>query len=109
MAAAASRPTKRSTAPKSQPTSRTSCIYKDVFFHFAPIYLANHPVDKNFQVDDAVMAEFKKFLTGQNIDWTDADINGVSDWIKRQHQEGHRYHPVRPVAGPARHGRLGSR
>jgi carboxyl-terminal processing protease len=56
--------------------------YKEVFFHFAPVYVATHTVDKNFQVDDAVMAEFKKFLTAQGVEWTDADINGASDWIK---------------------------
>jgi len=56
--------------------------YKDVFFHFAPVYVATHTVDKNFEVDNAVMAEFKKYLTSQNVDFTDADVNGVSDWIK---------------------------
>jgi carboxyl-terminal processing protease len=56
--------------------------YKDVFFHFAPVYVATHTVDKDFQVDNAVMAEFKKFLASENVDFTDADINGVSDWIK---------------------------
>ncbi|HEX4031905.1 MAG TPA: S41 family peptidase [Terracidiphilus sp.] len=56
--------------------------YKDVFFHFGPQYVSDHTVDKNFQVDDAVMADFKKFLTSQNINFTDADINGVSDWLK---------------------------
>ncbi len=40
-------------------------------------YLANHTVDKNFQVDDAVLDEFKKYLTSQNIAWTEADLNGV--------------------------------
>jgi len=58
--------------------------YKDVFFHFAPIYVATHTVDKNFQVDDAVLDDFKKYLTSQDVDWTDADINGVSDWVKVQ-------------------------
>jgi len=57
-------------------------LYKDVFFHFAPIYVASHPVDKSFQVDNAVMDEFKKYLASQNIEFTDADINGVSDWLK---------------------------
>ncbi len=57
-------------------------LYKDVFFHFAPLYVANHNVDKNFQVDDAVLAEFKKYLTSQNIPWTEADLNGVMDWVK---------------------------
>ena len=59
-------------------------VYKDVFFHFAPVYVATHTVDKNFQVDDAVLSEFKKYLTSQDVDWTEADINGVSDWVKAQ-------------------------
>ena len=49
-------------------------LYKDVFFHFAPVYVATHTVDKNFQVDDAVLADFKKFLASQDVDWTEADI-----------------------------------
>ena len=57
-------------------------LYKDVFFHFAPAYVADHTVDKNFQVDDAVMAEFKKYLTNQSLPWTQADVDGVSDWLK---------------------------
>jgi carboxyl-terminal processing protease len=57
-------------------------LYKDAFFHFAPVYLANRTVDKNFQVDAAVLAEFKKYLTSQNIPWTDADLNAVMDWVK---------------------------
>jgi len=62
-------------------------LYKEVFFHFAPVYVASHPVDKNFQVDDSVMAEFKKFLTSQDVEFTDADIDGVSDWIKTHIKE----------------------
>ncbi len=57
-------------------------MYKDVFFHFAPIYVSTHTVDKNFQVDDQVMAAFKSFLTSQNVEWTDKDIDGVQDWLK---------------------------
>ncbi|MGB6744204.1 MAG: S41 family peptidase [Terracidiphilus sp.] len=57
-------------------------VYKDVFFHFAPQYVSDHTVDKNFEVNDAVIADFKKFLTNEGIDFTDADINGVSDWLK---------------------------
>jgi len=54
---------------------------KDVFFHFAPVYVASHQVDNNFQVDDAVMAEFKKYLTTQNV------LNGVKDWVKARIKE----------------------
>jgi carboxyl-terminal processing protease len=49
--------------------------------------VANHPVDKNFEVNDAVMGEFKKYLTSQKIEWTDADLNGVSDWVKTRIKE----------------------
>ncbi len=57
-------------------------VYKDVFFHFAPLYVATHTIDKNFQVDDAVLGEFKKFLTSQDVDYTEADLNGSLDWVK---------------------------
>ena len=57
-------------------------LNKDVFFHFAPVYVANHTVDKSFQVDAGVMDEFKKYLTSQNIPWTENDLNGVSDWLR---------------------------
>ncbi len=74
-------PDEKIEAPKSN-DFQDELIYKAAFFHFAAHYLANRSVDKNFQVDDAVMADFKQFLTSQNINWTDNDINGVSDWLK---------------------------
>ena len=46
------------------------------------IHISNHTVDKNFQVDAAVLAEFKKYLASQNIPFTEADLNGVMDWLK---------------------------
>jgi carboxyl-terminal processing protease len=74
-------PDEKIEAPKSN-DFQDQLIYKAAFFHFAAHYLANRSVDKNFQVDDAVIAEFKQFLTAQSIPWTDAQINGVSDWVK---------------------------
>ena len=59
-------------------------VFKDVFFHFAPIYVSKHAPDKNFQVDDAVLKDFEQYLTSQNINWTPADINSVADWLKPQ-------------------------
>lgn len=51
------------------------------FFNFAKHYLANRTVDKNFQVDDQVISDFKQFLASQDIPVTDQDIAGVRDWI----------------------------
>jgi len=55
---------------------------KSAFFHFAAHYLSNRTVDKNFQVDDAVLAEFKQYLTSQDIAWSEKDINDNLDWLK---------------------------
>ncbi|HVZ84946.1 MAG TPA: S41 family peptidase [Terracidiphilus sp.] len=74
-------PDEKIEAPKSN-DFQDQLLYKQIFFHFAAHYLANRTVDKNFQVDDAVMKDFKDYLTSQNIAWTDKDINGVSDWLK---------------------------
>ncbi|HEY0794911.1 MAG TPA: S41 family peptidase [Acidisarcina sp.] len=52
------------------------------FFNFAKHYLANRTIQKDFQVDDAVLGEFKQFLTAQEIPYTEQDLNGVMDWVK---------------------------
>jgi len=52
------------------------------FFNFSKHYLASHTVTKDFVVDDAVLQQFKDFLKANQIDYTDADVAGVSDWIK---------------------------
>jgi carboxyl-terminal processing protease len=62
-------------------------LYKDAFFLFAPEYVSDHTVGKDFQVDDAVLGDFKKFLTSQGVEWTDADLNGVMPWLKAHIKE----------------------
>jgi carboxyl-terminal processing protease len=74
-------PDEKVESPKSN-SFQDELLYKSAFFQFAPYYLVNHTVDKNFQVDDAVLKSFKDYLTSQSIPWTDADINGVMDWVK---------------------------
>jgi carboxyl-terminal processing protease len=44
-------------------------------------------VDKNFQVDEAVLGDFKKYLTSQNIVYTEDDMNTVMDWLKARIKE----------------------
>ena len=79
-------PDEKIESPKSSRFQDT-LVYKDVFFHFAPVYVANHTVEKNFEVNDAVLAEFKKFLTAQNIEWTDNDLSAAGDWLKTRIKE----------------------
>jgi carboxyl-terminal processing protease len=52
------------------------------FFNFSTHYLAAHTITKDFQVDDAILQQFKTFLKDNQIEYNDADIAGVSDWIK---------------------------
>ncbi len=57
-------------------------LEKYAFFNFAKHYVINHQVNKQFQVDDAVMQEFRKFLDEQKITFTEADLADNLDWIK---------------------------
>src|SRR6184192_294035 len=51
------------------------------FFNFSKNYLFNRHVGKDFQVNDAVLQDFRKFLDGEKITYNEADIVGVQDWI----------------------------
>jgi carboxyl-terminal processing protease len=79
-------PDEKIETPKSNHFQDT-LLYKDVFFHFAPTYVGSHTVDKSFEVDDAVMGEFKQYLTSQNIEFTEADLKEVSPWLKTRIKE----------------------
>jgi carboxyl-terminal processing protease len=79
-------PDEKIDTPKSTRLQDT-LLYKDVFFHFAPVYLANRTVDRSFQVDEPVLSEFKQYLTGQNIAWTEDDLNSAGDWLKTRIKE----------------------
>ncbi|MGA3211458.1 MAG: S41 family peptidase [Terriglobales bacterium] len=54
------------------------------FFNFAKHYIIDHKITRNFEVDDAVMQEFRKFLTDQKIPFTEADLSQSSDWIRNR-------------------------
>jgi carboxyl-terminal processing protease len=74
-------PDEKIDSPKSN-DFQDELIYRSVFFHYAAHYLANRTVDKNFQVDDAVIKDFKDYLTSQSIPWNETELNGVTDWLK---------------------------
>lgn len=61
--------------------------YRNVFLHFASHYLANRTVDKNFQVDDAVLNDFKQFLASEQIPFTEKELNDSMDWVKTSIKE----------------------
>ena len=79
-------PDEKIESPKSN-DFQDELIYRSAFFHFAAHYLANRTVDRNFEVNDAVLKDFKDYLTSQNIPWTEADITPVLDWVKVEIRE----------------------
>ncbi|HET9181026.1 MAG TPA: S41 family peptidase [Candidatus Angelobacter sp.] len=59
-----------------------SLLIKYAFFNFAQRYANSHKLDKSFEVNDAVMQDFRKFLDSQKIPYTEADLKEGQDWIK---------------------------
>jgi carboxyl-terminal processing protease len=63
-------------------------IFKAAFFHFAAHYLSNRTVDRSFQVDDAVLSDFKQWVATQDeIPVSDKQVNENLDWIKANLKE----------------------
>jgi carboxyl-terminal processing protease len=59
-----------------------SLLLKYAFFNFARHYLNTRHVDRNFEVTDSVLLDFRKFLDSEKIPYTEADLNEGSEWIK---------------------------
>ena len=57
-------------------------LIKYALFNFAQHYLNGRHVDKNFEVTDAVMQDFRKFLDEQKVPYTEAELQEGQDWIK---------------------------
>jgi carboxyl-terminal processing protease len=52
------------------------------FFNFAKRYVVNHHPTKNFEVDDALMQEFRKSLDDATIAYTQADLVDNNEWLR---------------------------
>src|SRR6266403_1713359 len=60
-----------------------SLLQHYVFFNFAKRYIVNHrPGAKKFEVDDAVMQDFRKFLDEEKVPYTEADLLQNADFIR---------------------------
>jgi carboxyl-terminal processing protease len=52
------------------------------FFNFAKHYLIDHKVDKNFEVNDAVLSDFQNYLQQEKVAFTAKDMAENLDWVK---------------------------
>src|SRR5437588_4704305 len=66
-----------------------SLVQHYVFFNFAKRYIVNHrPDPKKFEVDDAVMQDFRKFLDEEKVPYTEADLLQNADFIRSSIKSG---------------------
>jgi carboxyl-terminal processing protease len=52
------------------------------FFNYAKRYVVSHRPMKNFEVDEAVMQDFRKSLDEANIPYIQAELVDNADWVK---------------------------
>ena len=69
------------TTPKSN-HFQDSLLQHYAFFNFAKRYTMNHHPSKNFEVDDALMQDFRKFLDEEKIPYTEADLLENNEWLR---------------------------
>ena len=61
-------------------------VRKGMFFKFANYYAGKHKVDKNFEVDDKIFEEFKKFVKANGFNFKDSvevALEGAIAYAKR--------------------------
>jgi carboxyl-terminal processing protease len=69
-------------APTKSNRFQDSLLQHYAFFNFAKRYVINHHPTKTFEVDDAVMQDFRKFLDEEKIPYTEAELIESNDWIR---------------------------
>src|SRR6478609_3735217 len=59
-----------------------SLLQHYAFFNFAKHYVITHHPTNKFEVDDAVLQDFRKFLDDEKIPYTEADLLENNDWVR---------------------------
>src|ERR1700694_5018336 len=69
-------------APFKSNKFQDSLLQHYALFNFAKHYAITHKITHDFQVDDAVMLDFRKFLDSEKIAYTEAEIIESNDWLR---------------------------
>jgi len=59
-----------------------SLLQHYAFFNYAKHYMVNHHPTKSFEVDDAILQDFRKFLDAEKIPFTEAELLQNNDWVR---------------------------
>ena len=78
-------PDEKVTSPPLKGFLRNLEVQRYAFFNFAKHYLGVHDtVQRNFEVDDQVLSEFRRFLEEEKIPFTETDLHENLEVIKRR-------------------------
>ncbi len=69
-------------APYKSTKFQDSLLQHYALFNFAKHYAITHKITQNLEVDDAVLLEFRKFLDGEKIPYTEAEMIESNDWLR---------------------------
>ena len=59
-----------------------SLLQHYAFFNFAKHYVITHHPTNKFEVDDALLQDFRKFLDDEKIPYTEADLLENNEWVR---------------------------
>jgi carboxyl-terminal processing protease len=59
-----------------------SLLQHYAFFNFAKHYAVTHHPAKNFEVDDVVLQDFRKFMDDEKIPYTEAELMDNNAWVR---------------------------
>ena len=59
-----------------------SLLQHYAFFNFAKRYVVGHKITKDFEVDDVLLQDFRKFLDEEKIPFTEGELIENHDWLK---------------------------
>src|SRR5579862_2343241 len=59
-----------------------SLLQHYALFNFAKHYAISHKITQSFEVDDALLLEFRKFLDSEKIPYTEAEMIESNDWLR---------------------------
>jgi peptidase S41-like protein len=68
--------------PVKSNTFQNTLLQHQAFSNFAKHYIVAHRVTKSFDVDDAIMQEFRKSLNADNVPYTESDFLQNNEWLR---------------------------
>src|SRR5467141_3574936 len=69
-------------APYKPNKFQDSLLQHYALFNFSKHYAATHKITQNFEVDDAVLLDFRKFLDSEKIAYTEAEMIESNEWLR---------------------------